>query len=84
MIAKPGGSPTWAIDIQPPGDEAVTRQDAMTAEIGPALIQLSAWTGKRASEGDQESIALMVRHLAVILQTGKEIIENNVADYRKN
>jgi hypothetical protein len=71
----------WAIE---PTVEATDRQSAMESEVGPALLQLAEWVGLRASEGDRKSIAILADHIIMILQTGKEIIEKDVADYRNN
>ena len=74
-MAKPNGPSMWAIE-QP--DEATDRQAAMESEVGPALMQISAWVGLRAAEGDKRSIRILADHIIMILETGKQIIENNV------
>jgi hypothetical protein len=71
MTAKSTGPCTWAIE---PEDDDDARQAAMEKEIGPALMQISAWVGERAAAGDKKSIAMMVDHVAAVLDAGKEVI----------
>ena len=80
-MAEKAGPAAWAIPTpaceQDDGD--LNRQKKLEIELGQQLIDISKWVGLRAGVNDQQSIKLLLDHLAIVFETGKEIILKNAA-----
>ncbi|GAB6907258.1 hypothetical protein DESC_500146 [Desulfosarcina cetonica] len=63
MPATKSGPALWPVEAN---DQKLK---TMVDEIGQPLMDLAAWAGQRAAEGDRESLGLLVRHVIEIVRT---------------
>ena len=64
-LATKAGPAGWIMDAEP-NNQNMARQQALEAEIGAQLIDISRWVGLRASYGDRRSIDILEQHLNTI------------------
>lgn len=62
MSAQQAGPGIW------PKENDNAKLDRMVEEIGMPLMDIAAWAGCRAAEGDRESLGLLVKHVVEIVK----------------
>ena len=67
MTAKQSGPGIW------PKDNNDAKLSAMVEEIGVPLLDIAAWAGCRAAEGDRESLDLLAKHVIEIVRITEKL-----------